>query len=41
MMANGQLDVAPAIGGIWALSDWHTAFETMHSCEIIKAVLNP
>jgi alcohol dehydrogenase/L-iditol 2-dehydrogenase len=41
MMANGQLDVAPAIGGIWALSDWHTAFETMHSCEIIKAVLKP
>ena len=41
MMANGQLDVAPAIGGTWALSDWHTAFETMHSREIVKAVLTP
>ena len=41
MMSNGQLDVTPAIGGTWALSDWHAAFETMHSREIVKAVLTP
>lgn len=41
MMANGQLDVGPSIGGTWGLPEWHTAFETMHSCEIVKAVLTP
>ena len=41
MMASGQLDVAPALGGTWPLDQWNTAFETMHSCEIVKAVLTP
>jgi alcohol dehydrogenase/L-iditol 2-dehydrogenase len=41
MMANGQLDVAPVLGGSWALSEWHSAFKTMHSRDIVKAVLIP
>ncbi len=41
MMASGQLDVGPTIGGTWGLPDWHEAFETMHSCKIVKAVLTP
>lgn len=41
MMAGGQLDVTPALGGTWPLEKWHDAFETMHSCEIVKAVLTP
>jgi len=41
MMSSGQLDVNPLIGGAWALDDWKIAFETMHGCEIAKAVLLP
>ena len=41
MMASGQLDVTPALGGIWPLKEWHHAFETMHNREIVKAVLTP
>ncbi len=41
LMASGQLDVAPIIGGIWPLEQWHDAFETMHSGKIIKSVLKP
>ena len=41
MMASGQLNIAPALGGTWPLEQWHTAFETMHSREIVKAVLTP
>lgn len=41
LMASGRLDVAPAIGGTWPLGDWLEAFETMHSREIVKAVLKP
>ena len=41
MMASGQLDVTPALGGIWPLEEWHHAFETMHNREIVKAVLTP
>jgi alcohol dehydrogenase/L-iditol 2-dehydrogenase len=41
MMASKQLDVAPIIGGVWPLSDWHLAFDTMHTKEIVKAVLRP
>jgi len=40
-LANKQLDVDPIIGGQWAIHDWHEAFETMHSGEIVKAVLLP
>jgi L-iditol 2-dehydrogenase len=41
LMASGQLDVGPITGGIWPLSQWHTAFEKMHSGEIVKSVLRP
>jgi L-iditol 2-dehydrogenase len=41
MMASGQINVTPALGGTWPLKQWHTAFETMHSREIVKAVLTP
>ena len=41
LMASGQLDVRPIIGGVWPLEQWHDAFETMHSGKIVKAVLKP
>jgi alcohol dehydrogenase/L-iditol 2-dehydrogenase len=39
LLSTGQLDVRPIVGGVWPLSQWHTAFETMHGGEIVKAVL--
>ena len=41
LLASGQLDVRPILGGVWALEAWHEAFEKMHSGEIVKAVLRP
>lgn len=41
LMAGGQLDVKPIIGGVWSINDWHTAFEKMHSGEVVKSVLKP
>jgi len=41
MLATGQLNVKPLIGGVWPLEQWHEAFETMHSGKIAKAVLKP
>lgn len=41
LLATGQLDVKPIIGGVWPLSQWHTAFEKMHRGEVIKSVLKP
>ncbi|MCE9588942.1 MAG: zinc-binding dehydrogenase [Planctomycetes bacterium] len=41
LLAAGTLDVKPIIGGVWPLEQWHTAFETMHSGAIAKAVLKP
>jgi L-iditol 2-dehydrogenase len=41
LLASGQLDVRPILGGVWALESWHEAFEKMHSGEIVKAVLKP
>jgi len=41
LLSTGSLDVQPIIGGVWALSQWHEAFEKMHSGEIAKAVLRP
>jgi hypothetical protein len=29
LMASGQFDVRPIIGGVWPITDWHTAFEKM------------
>ncbi len=41
LLASGQLDVQPIIGGVWGLEDWHTAFEKMHSGAVVKSVLKP
>jgi alcohol dehydrogenase/L-iditol 2-dehydrogenase len=41
LLASGQLNVRPILGGVWALESWHEAFEKMHSGEIVKAVLRP
>jgi len=41
LLATGKLDVKPIIGGVWGLEGWHEAFETMHSGDVVKAVLRP
>lgn len=41
LMASGQLDVKPIIGGVWPVTEWLTAFEKMHKGEIVKSVLKP
>jgi alcohol dehydrogenase/L-iditol 2-dehydrogenase len=41
LLAGGQLDVRPIIGGVWAITEWHDAFEKMHSGEVVKSVLKP
>ncbi len=41
LLSTGMLNVEPVIGGIWPLAQWRTAFETMHSGQIAKAVLKP
>lgn len=41
LLASGRFDVRPIVGGVWALTDWHEAFEKMHRGEILKAVLKP
>jgi len=41
LLSSGQLNLDPIIGGIWPLEEWYTAFETMHSTEIVKSVLIP
>ncbi|ULQ54143.1 zinc-binding dehydrogenase [Flavihumibacter fluvii] len=41
LLASGQLDVKPIIGGVWPITQWHEAFEKMHSGEVVKSVLKP
>jgi alcohol dehydrogenase/L-iditol 2-dehydrogenase len=41
LLSSRQLSVAPIIGGVWPISDWHTAFEKMHAGEVVKSVLSP
>lgn len=41
LLASGQLDVAPIIGGVWPLDQWHDAFEKMHRGEVVKSILQP
>jgi len=41
LLASGQLDIEPIVGGIWSLQEWNEAFETMHSGRIVKAMLDP
>ncbi len=39
LLASGALDVNKIVGGRWHLNEWETAFETMHSGSIAKALL--
>jgi alcohol dehydrogenase/L-iditol 2-dehydrogenase len=41
LLAGGQLDVKPIIGGVWPVTEWHDAFEKMHKGEVVKSVLKP
>ena len=41
LLSTGQLNIDPIIGGQWKLNEWQTAFQTMHSGEVVKAVLLP
>ncbi|MCP5541900.1 MAG: zinc-binding dehydrogenase [Akkermansiaceae bacterium] len=41
LLAGGQLDVRPIVGGVWPLTEWHEAFEKMHAGEVVKSVLKP
>jgi alcohol dehydrogenase/L-iditol 2-dehydrogenase len=41
LLASGQLDVRPIIGGVWPVTEWHEAFEKMHSGAVVKSVLRP
>lgn len=41
LLASGQLDVKPIIGGVWSVTDWYEAFEKMHTGQIVKSVLKP
>ena len=41
LMASGQLNVKPIIGGVWPVSEWHEAFEQMHDRKVVKSVLKP
>ncbi|MFN3760653.1 MAG: zinc-binding dehydrogenase [Algoriphagus aquaeductus] len=41
LLASGALNVKPIIGGVWPITEWHTAFEKMHTGQIVKAVLKP
>ena len=41
LLASGWLDVKPIIGGVWPVTEWHTAFEKMHSGQVVKSVLKP
>jgi alcohol dehydrogenase/L-iditol 2-dehydrogenase len=41
LMASGQLDVQPIIGGLWPITEWHEAFEKMHKGDVVKSVLKP
>ncbi len=41
LLASGQLDVKPIIGGVWPITKWQEAFEKMHKGEVVKSILKP
>ncbi|MEO5998597.1 MAG: zinc-binding dehydrogenase [Chitinophagaceae bacterium] len=41
LLASGQLDVKPIIGGVWPVTEWREAFEKMHKGEVVKSILKP
>ena len=41
LLASGALDVNPIIGGVWPITEWHEAFEKMHTGQVVKSILKP
>ncbi|TDB64640.1 zinc-binding dehydrogenase [Arundinibacter roseus] len=41
LLSSGRLDVKPIIGGVWPVTEWHEAFENMHSGRVVKSILKP
>jgi alcohol dehydrogenase/L-iditol 2-dehydrogenase len=41
MLASGQLNVNPIIGGVWPITEWYEAFDKMHRGQVVKSVLKP
>ncbi len=41
LLGSGMLDTNPIIGGVWPITEWHTAFEKMHTGQVVKSVLKP
>lgn len=41
LLATGELDVAPIVGGEWPLESWREAFESMHHGDVVKSVIRP
>ena len=41
MMASGQLDLSLILNRVAPLEEWKSAFDAMHSGEVVKAVLKP
>jgi alcohol dehydrogenase/L-iditol 2-dehydrogenase len=41
LLASGQLDTKPIIGGVWPVTEWKEAFEKMHRGELVKSILRP
>src|SRR5690625_1638071 len=41
LLASGQLDVTPLIGGVWPLEAWEEAFNQMHHGQVVKSILKP
>lgn len=41
LLTSGRLDVRPIIGGVWSITDWHSAFEAMHCGKVVKSILKP
>ncbi|MCC7010433.1 MAG: zinc-binding dehydrogenase [Acidobacteria bacterium] len=41
LLASGALDVRPIVVGVWPITEWREAFETMHEGDVVKCVLRP
>jgi len=39
LLASGQFDVKPIIGGVWPIAEWREAFEKMHKGEVRREAL--
>ena len=41
LLSIGKIDLGPILNRVSPLSEWHEAFEEMHSGKIVKGVLHP